>query len=60
MRAFASIAAWSWLPDLSSQPSLVSTLSISTALRALHSEVTALKEGCHPERSVLCEVKSLP
>ncbi len=34
--------------------------SISTALCALHSEVTALKEGRHPERSVLGEVKSLP
>jgi DNA-binding NarL/FixJ family response regulator len=35
-------------------------LSISTARRALHSEVTALKESRHPERSVLGEVKSLP
>jgi DNA-binding NarL/FixJ family response regulator len=35
-------------------------LSISTTLRALHSEETALKEGRHPERSVLGEVKSLP
>ena len=34
-------------------------LSISTALRTLHSEMTALKEGCHPERSFLCEVKDL-
>jgi hypothetical protein len=34
-------------------------LSKSTTLRALHSEVTAPKEGCHPERSVLCEVKDL-
>jgi hypothetical protein len=34
-------------------------LSISPSLRALHSKVTALKEGCHPERSVLCAVKDL-
>jgi hypothetical protein len=35
-------------------------LGISTALCVLHSEVTALKESRHPERSVLREVKSLP
>jgi hypothetical protein len=35
-------------------------LSISTALFALQSEVTALEESRHPERSVLGEVKSLP
>jgi hypothetical protein len=34
-------------------------LSISTALCPLHSEVTALEESCHPERSVLGEVKDL-
>jgi DNA-binding NarL/FixJ family response regulator len=35
-------------------------LSISTTLRALYSEVTACNQFRHPERSVLCEVKSLP
>jgi hypothetical protein len=34
-------------------------LSISTALFALQSEVTALEESRHPERSVLGEVKDL-
>jgi hypothetical protein len=34
-------------------------LRISTALCPLHSEVTALEESCHPERSVLGEVKDL-
>jgi hypothetical protein len=34
-------------------------LSISTTLYVLHFEVTALKEGRHPERSVLGEVKDL-
>jgi DNA-binding NarL/FixJ family response regulator len=35
-------------------------LSISAARRSLHSEVTALTESRHPERSVLGGVKSLP
>jgi hypothetical protein len=34
-------------------------LRISTARCAFHSEVTALKESRHPERSVLGEVKDL-
>jgi hypothetical protein len=34
-------------------------LSNSIARRALHSEVTTLKESRHPKRSVLGEVKDL-